>query len=293
MKTKHRITIYDIAQELRLSPSTVSRALNHSVLIHRETRTLIQSKARDLGYAKSSTSFRNQKSFVLGAIVPDIDTRYTAAVLAGAETMTRQLGYNLIVTQKPDNGKEFENLINTKVDGIIFVDTNYDYLSKVGLPAKTDFPKIIVSAIPKRRQRRRSVTYELTCRMINRGCRRIAYITADGSDGEGTFGYIKAIQENALSEQTILSGLDFFGSGIEIYRELLNTPVGFDGIIFVDKSISAIHVEGIEYERLSTCATAFNDHLRQYTGADFTNAIPFELAKVATLLLIMLINRVR
>jgi len=47
-----RVTVYDIAERLQLSVSTVSRVLNNSTLISSEKRALILETAREMGYQK-------------------------------------------------------------------------------------------------------------------------------------------------------------------------------------------------------------------------------------------------
>ena len=48
-----RVTIYDIAQELNISPSTVTRSLNNQTCISEETRKLVHDTAARLGYRKN------------------------------------------------------------------------------------------------------------------------------------------------------------------------------------------------------------------------------------------------
>jgi DNA-binding LacI/PurR family transcriptional regulator len=59
---EHRITVYDIADKLHLSPSTVSRALGESALIGQETRRLVQDMANALGYRKRTVRRSESRS---------------------------------------------------------------------------------------------------------------------------------------------------------------------------------------------------------------------------------------
>ena len=43
-----KATITDIAKELNLTPSTVSRALNGSSLVKQETKEAVEAKAKDM-----------------------------------------------------------------------------------------------------------------------------------------------------------------------------------------------------------------------------------------------------
>ena len=52
-RTHSRVTIYDVARELGISPSTVTRALNNQTCISEATRTLVQQTAERMGYRKN------------------------------------------------------------------------------------------------------------------------------------------------------------------------------------------------------------------------------------------------
>src|SRR6478735_5070950 len=93
------ITIYDIAKELDLSPSTVSRALMNSNVISQATKKRINDKASELGYRHNSfaSNLRKQKSHTIGILLHDLNSSFIASVLAGIETVTNREGYDIII----------------------------------------------------------------------------------------------------------------------------------------------------------------------------------------------------
>ena len=105
MEEKAReITIHDIAKELGISPSTVSRALNNNRSISEKTRDLVRQKAMSMGYQRNimASNLRTQKSKTIGLLIPRIDRQFFSTVIAGIEERAYKLGYNVIICQTKD-----------------------------------------------------------------------------------------------------------------------------------------------------------------------------------------------
>jgi DNA-binding LacI/PurR family transcriptional regulator len=126
-----RVTVYDIARELSISPSTVSRVLNNSVLVSDEKRALILHTADRLGYRKRV--IRKQKNRAILNIVlvlpfrhePGVDLFFAVGELISAirvgigETRT-----NVIVEVNDDELSLLDNKKLGDIDGIIFAFTD-------------------------------------------------------------------------------------------------------------------------------------------------------------------------
>jgi len=80
----HQVTIKDIAERLKISVSTVSRALRGSADISDETRRMVLSLAEELQYSPNpiALSLRDKKTKVIGVIVQEIANNYCSAVIA-------------------------------------------------------------------------------------------------------------------------------------------------------------------------------------------------------------------
>jgi len=124
MKKQH-VTIHDIAKELNVSASTVSRALQNHPRISESTRTAVQRIAEQYNYQPNvvATSLRSGKSKTVGVIVPRINRNFFANVIGGLEESLAASGYHLMICQTLER---FENevsaiqtLINARVDAII------------------------------------------------------------------------------------------------------------------------------------------------------------------------------
>jgi len=71
---KYRVTITDIARELNLSASTVSRALNNHSTIKKETKKAIKDLALKLDYKPNlqAQGLLQNKTYTIGIVVPSI-----------------------------------------------------------------------------------------------------------------------------------------------------------------------------------------------------------------------------
>jgi len=106
-------TIKNIASELKLSASTVSRALNDHPDINKETKRLVNSIAKELGYRPNiiARNLKSSKSNQIGVIVPEIRHDFFANALSGIEEVAYQKGYTVILAQSnEDKDREEINL---------------------------------------------------------------------------------------------------------------------------------------------------------------------------------------
>ncbi|SEB48998.1 transcriptional regulator, LacI family [Tenacibaculum sp. MAR_2009_124] len=123
MKTK--ITIKTIAKELGVATSTVSKALRDSSEISKETKERIKAYADYYNYRPNNLALqlRNQKTKVIGIILPQIVHHFFSTVIKGIEKVASERGYNIMVCFSNDlEKKEAETidvLTNGSVDGLL------------------------------------------------------------------------------------------------------------------------------------------------------------------------------
>ena len=124
MKKQH-VTIHDIARELNVSASTVSRALQNHPRISESTRLAVQKIAERYNYQPNvvASSLRSGKSKTVGVIVPRINRNFFANVIGGLEENLAASGYHTMICQTHER---FENevaaiqtLIHARVDAIV------------------------------------------------------------------------------------------------------------------------------------------------------------------------------
>jgi LacI family transcriptional regulator len=107
MKTTKDVTIYDVAEALNISPSTVSRGLKDHPHVQKETKRKIRAMAKEMGYQqnKFASSLRKRRTETLGVVVPKLNS-YFMALLFRVSKITNKHGYGLIIGQSQESGKE-------------------------------------------------------------------------------------------------------------------------------------------------------------------------------------------
>lgn len=122
---KKKITLKDIANEFEVSVSTVSRALKDSNEISGELREKIQAFAKYYNYKPNTLAIklRNQKTMVLGVIIPEIVHHFFSEVIEGIEKIANENDYNLMICLSNESyEKEKLNvamMAEGQVDGVL------------------------------------------------------------------------------------------------------------------------------------------------------------------------------
>ncbi|TCI94348.1 LacI family DNA-binding transcriptional regulator [Tenacibaculum sp. M341] len=118
-------TLKKIASNLKLSVSTVSRALNDNKTISNSTKEKVKKEAERLNYVPNvlAKNFRNKKMNIIGVIVPNITHDFTTTILKGIFIESQELGYRTIVSETNDDPdkeqKILEEMTQFGVDGIL------------------------------------------------------------------------------------------------------------------------------------------------------------------------------
>ena len=119
------VTLKQLAKELNVSISTVSKALNNSEEIGEETIRRVKELAELYDYKpnKVALSLKQNKTKTIGVIIPDILNHFLAKVLFGIEREATKYGYNIITcisNESLQQEKESLHLLaNGSVDGFI------------------------------------------------------------------------------------------------------------------------------------------------------------------------------
>jgi LacI family transcriptional regulator len=119
------ITIKDIARELGVSYSSISRALNGKEGVSKATRKKILAAAERMGYQPNDLArgLVNKISKTVGVIIPDINNPFFGEIVAGITDASSENEYNIFLCVSgwdPKSEKEYFNTLRQKrVDGII------------------------------------------------------------------------------------------------------------------------------------------------------------------------------
>ena len=263
-KNKKEVTIYDIAKELNVSPTTVSRALNDHNSISKETTKAVKKLAQKMGYQPNSiaSSLRKNKTNTIGVIMPLINRPFISSLISGIEEGANQAGYNVIISQTYDSyEKEVANaqtLYSNRVDGLIVslaMETkNYDHFIPF---QQKGIPVVFVDRVSYEMETDRVIidnfaaAYKATQHLIEMGCKRIAHFA--GAQHRNIYqgrqeGYLKALEEHNLSidENLIVYSKLSLEEGWKSTEYLLNLPHPPDGIFSANDSAA---VSAIQYAK--------------------------------------------
>lgn len=120
-----RTTIVDIAKLLKISPSTVSRALRDHPDISKSTKKLVTETAERLDYYPDSMAqgLKKRRSNTIGIIVPEIKHHFFSFAIGGIEEIAYSAGYTIMVCQSnEDYEREVINLralVSNRVAGLL------------------------------------------------------------------------------------------------------------------------------------------------------------------------------
>jgi LacI family transcriptional regulator len=210
----NQVTIKDLARELGISPSTVSRALKDHPDISPQTKKAVNELAEKLNYQPNivALSLRQSKTNTIGVIIPEIVHFFFSTIISGIEDVAYSAGYNVILTQSNESLQremlDMKTLFNSRVDGMLISlsreTTSFDHIESMlakGVPMvffdrvyqNPSANKIIVDDF--------SGAKEATLHLIQQGCKKIAHI--EGSPNleitkQRLEGYLEALKEKNI-----------------------------------------------------------------------------------------------
>ncbi|MEN9981249.1 MAG: hypothetical protein RL542_1036 [Bacteroidota bacterium] len=214
---KAKATLKQIAKELNVSVSTVSKALNDSPEISEQTKTKIKEYAKLKNYKPNiiGLNLKNRKTKTIGVIIPDILNSFFAKVFSGIEKVADEKGYNVIMCISNESLEKeahtLEMLSNGTIDGFILSvseeaqkQNNYDHFKEIindGTPIVMfdriaegiDCDKVVVDDFDS--------ALDSTQRLIDLGCKNIALLSSVDNLSVGKLrfeGYLKALEKNKI-----------------------------------------------------------------------------------------------
>ena len=243
---RRKVTLKQIAKELDVSISTVSKSLRDSPEISEDTRQKVQAFAKLYNYKPNliALSLKNKKTKTIGIIIPEIVHHFFATVISGIEHVANEHGYNVIVTLSDESfDKEvinMEMLANGSIDGFIMSlskETQYrkdfHHITEVinqGMPVvmfdrvTNDIlcDKVIIDD--------NLAAYEAVQNLINKGFKKIALITTVDYVSVGklrTEGYMKALRTNDIKadENLIVKIEDIDNCSDQIENLIFNNEI--------------------------------------------------------------------
>ena len=246
---KRKVTLKQIAKELDVSISTVSKSLRNSLEIGEETRLKVQAFAKFYHYKPNNIalSLKNRKTKTIGIIIPEIVHHFFSTVINGIEQVANENGYSVIICLSDESfDKEVINvelLANGSIDGFIMalsketqLKGDFHHITEAinqGMPVvmfdrvtnEILCDKVIIDD--------KAAAYEAVQSLIDKGKRKIAIVTTVDYVSVGklrTDGYTKALLDNNIP----------FDENLIIKIEDIDTCEIIIGKLLEDKAIDAV-----------------------------------------------------
>ncbi len=248
MHKKSEPTIHDIARELKISASTVSRALQNNPRISQKTRDKIRELAETMGYRPNTlaSNLRNKKSNTIGIVVPLINRHFFSSVISGVEEVAFKAGYTVVISQSNDlANKEIaivQSMFANRVDGLIvsiaMQSTTFEHLK---IFKKRNIPLVFFDRVVPEIETDKIVVddymggFRVTQHLIDQGYQRIGHMA--GPQNLMTYadrknGYADALKKNGIpyDESLVISSTLISESGVAAVQQMMELPNPPDAI---------------------------------------------------------------
>jgi len=184
-----KVTIVDIANELDVSPSTVSRALNGIGRMNDETRQKILDLAKKWGYHPNphAQRLKKVKTSTIGLIIPELTHHFYSRMVKGVDSVLDEIGHQQIICVSNEEFEKEKNateaLLNARVDGLLIALSNetneFDHIQQL---IDQEIPVVLLDRMCEDIAAPYVMTNDFegakmaTQHLIDIGCRKIAFL---------------------------------------------------------------------------------------------------------------------
>lgn len=254
---KNRVTIKDLAQELNVSTSTVSRALQDHSALRQETKDRVKALAKKWNYQPNTIALDllRQSSKIIAVIVPEITSHFFSSTIIGIQDIIVSTDFNLMIFISNESYEEesqiIEKLAKIQLAGVLVAPSsetkNFDHfrrLQKNGIPlvifdrdcVGLEAHKVLVDDY--------TGAFDAVDYLIKTGCRKIAHLTSFqnlSTNNHRLNGYLDALKKNGLPiEKDMIVYANGFNhkDGIAPTKALLKSDNTLDAIFTVNDRLA-------------------------------------------------------
>ncbi len=242
------MNLKQLAKELNLSFSTVSKALRDSHEISVATKNKVLAKAKELNYHVNplASNFRKQKSETIAVIIPEVVNDFFGPVINGIESIAQEKGYHvLICLTHEDVQKEITltNILqNGRVDGILMsVSEQTSDTRHLQAINEKEIPIVFFDRIVELPGAPKVITDDYNCgitateHLFEKGCKRIAFLSISQNlsiTNQRMNGYLQVLKnKNVVPENALMISCDRDDvKNKDLIRNLLQNKDRPDGI---------------------------------------------------------------
>jgi LacI family transcriptional regulator len=238
-------TIRDVAKIAGFSVATVSRVINQSGYVNKDTENKIKESMLQLQYTPNSFArgLASKKSDTIALIIPDITNPFFPELARAVEDTAKSFGYTLILGNSDgheDKAFQYVNIFKQRfIDGVIFAshqlrESEVTQLTDLGIPVVTLDRAFDASITPSIQVNNYRGAVMATEHLIQIGCKKIAHISGLNKLNTATErynGYIDTLKKNNLFNPALIVQGDFtIESGLKAAQTLLKEQPDIDGI---------------------------------------------------------------
>jgi LacI family transcriptional regulator len=310
-------TIKEIADRLRVSVSTVSRALHDHPSIGSHTKMQVRKLAEELNYEpnRAAISFKQGKSFTIGVILPNLGEEFFSIAINGIENVATANNYTVLIGQSRDDVERERKIVDTmrrhRVDGLIVslskTTRDLDHFQQL---KQHRIPVVFFDRVPED-----ETAYSVSCNLgnssvelvdwlVKNGHSRIGFIMGPGALVHATQrleGYFEGLKKNGIAQdQSIVVSTDLSREGNYAAMEniLRAQPRPTAVIAFNDY----VALDATKYSRNQGLKVNHDISFVSYANLPVTSYLddppiasveqfPFEQAEQATTMLLQLIGK--
>ncbi len=289
---ERKISIKEIASLAGVSVATVSRVINQSGYVARETETRVREVVKRYGYVPNlmARGLRTNRSPIVGVVIPDITNEFFANIVLCIQTRLFKSHYSTMICNTNESAALERAYLSTlsaqSISWLIFIS---------GQPASgcapSNVPTIYVDRRPYERDAEDAVTIEsdneeggyLAVReLLGKGCRRIAIITdlrGISSHLARYNGYLRALEEAGVDgqERGLLQQVEVisFSDARRLTSRMIKRRVPFDGIFCTTDQMALGAITALQQHGVSVPETVkvigFDDiSIARYCQLPFT-----------------------
>lgn len=253
-------TLKVIAEQLKISITTVSKALKGYSDVSEKTRKAVIELAKELQYTPNSfaVNLRTKESKTIGLIIPEVVHHFFSNVINGIIAEAEKNGYLVITLQSNESleleKKQVDLLINKRVDGIIMSLSNQsNFDSHIKSIINNGIPLVLFDKISKLVNCSKvliddqKAAFDAVEHLISKGCKKIAHIRGPINPQNAIdrfLGYKKALEKNNIpfDSKLVYTCTDVtFEEGKQFAKEIIEQHPEVDGI-FVITDLVAVGV---------------------------------------------------
>lgn len=250
------ITIKDIAKELQISKSTVSRALADDRNVSEETKQKVLCLAKELGYKRNemAVNLRKKHTQTVGIIVPEMVTPFFLHVIISIQRVLNEKDFKVIITQSHEDAEaELYNLKlmeSYRVDGIIMsiCDRNKNLKEYIRIK-ELNIPIVFFDRVPDKIYANKVIVDDykksifMMEHLIRSGRRRILHLAGPDripNTHERKRAYMDALAKFKIpfDPELLIDGENMRSEGERVIKDFLSRNIPFDAIFSFGETLA-------------------------------------------------------